>query len=244
MVHAAVILSGCGVYDGSEIHEAVAVLFHLSRHGVRVQCFAPDKPQSDVVNHAAGKPVAGEKRNVLQEAARIARGRIQPLSQLNASDFDAAFFPGGFGAAKNLSDFAAKGADCQADPDVARVIREFNAAGKPIGLCCISPILAARVLGTVGAGEGGGGPGVSVTIGNDPQTAAAIHAMGATHVAKPVSEAHVDERRRVVTAPAYMYGEAPIHEVFEGIGDMVEQTLAHVHGTQAVERTTRAGARA
>jgi enhancing lycopene biosynthesis protein 2 len=98
MLHAAVILSGCGVYDGSEIHEAVAVLYHLSRRGVRVQCFAPDKPQADIVNHALGRPVSGESRNVLHESARIARGQIQPLTQLKASAFDAAFFPGGFGA--------------------------------------------------------------------------------------------------------------------------------------------------
>lgn len=231
MSHVAVVLSGCGVFDGSEIHEAVGVLYHLSRHGARVECFAPDRDQADVVNHAQGKPQTGERRNALVEAARIARGKIRPLKQLKAADFDAVFFPGGFGAAKNLCNFASAGAACEVEAETARVIREFNKAGKPIGLCCIAPVIAARVLGVKG-----GGPGVGVTIGNDPQTAAAVHAMGATHIAKPVSEAFVDEKQRVVTAPAYMYGDAPVHEVFEGIGDMVEQTLALVHGAKAVAR--------
>lgn len=222
MTNAAVVLSGCGVFDGTEIHEAVAVLFHLSRLGARTTCFAPDKPQMQVVDHATGKPVDGAHRNVQSESARIARGKIQPLTELKAQAFDAVFFPGGFGAAKNLCDFAAKGKDCTVDPDVARVIREFHGAGKPIGLCCIAPVLAARVLGTVA-----GGPGVSVTIGEDPQTAGAIEACGARHVKTAVTSAHVDEPNRVVTAPAYMY-DAPIHQVFEGIGKLVESTLARV----------------
>ena len=222
MTNAAVVLSGCGVFDGTEIHEAVAVLFHLSRLGARTTCFAPDKPQMHVVDHATGKPVDGAHRNVQSESARIARGKIQPLTELKAQGFDAVFFPGGFGAAKNLCDFAAKGKDCNVDPDVARVIREFHGAGKPIGLCCIAPVLAARVLGTVA-----GGPGVSVTIGEDPQTAGAIEACGARHVKTAVTSAHVDEPNRVVTAPAYMY-DAPIHQVFEGIGKLVESTLARV----------------
>ena len=219
MPKVAVVLSGCGVYDGSEIHEAVSVLMNLSRAGAEVACFAPDKAQSDVVDHRTGE-ATGESRNVLAEAARIARGAISPLGDLTASGFDAVIFPGGFGAAKNLCDFAARGAACEADPEAARVIREFHGAGKPIGLCCIAPVLAARVLGTAS-----GGPGCSVTIGCDPGAAGAIGEMGATHVERPVEEAVVDEANRLVTAPAYMYGEAPIHAVDEGIGKMVAATL-------------------
>ncbi len=221
MAHVAVVLSGCGVFDGSEVQEAVGVLFHLSRLGAAAECFAPDRDQADVVNHAQGKPQTGERRNALVEAARIARGRVRPLSQLRAADFDAVFFPGGFGAAKNLCNFAQAGAACEVEAETARVVREFNQAGKPIGMCCIAPVIAARVLGTKN-----GGPGVGVTIGNDPQTAAAVRAMGATHIERPVTVAYVDEKRRVVTTPAYMYGDAPVHEVIEGIGEMVEQTLA------------------
>lgn len=220
--HVAVILSGCGVFDGSEIHEAVSLLIHLSRAGARYDCFAPNVEQAHVVNHLTQEVETAETRNVLVESARIARGHIKALDLLEPERFDAAFFPGGFGAAKNLCDFAFKGAECRPNPQVARVIKTFHDLGKPVGLCCIAPVLAARVLGTQS-----GGPGVSVTIGNDEGTAEAIAAMGAAHVERPVTKACTDERERIVTAPAYMY-DAKVHEVFEGIGDMVASTLALV----------------
>jgi len=220
MTRVAMILSGCGVYDGSEIHETVSVLLHLSMAGVSVQCFAPDIAQAHVINHAKGQPAEGEKRNVLTESARIARGDIQALSSLNAEDFDCLILPGGFGAAKNLCTFAFDGANCTVNPEVERAIRAFHASSKPIGMCCIAPVIAAKVLGTAG-----GGPGCEVTIGSDADTAAAIESMGASHSEYPVTEAHIDEANRLVTAPAYMYGDAPIHEVHAGIGDMVTKTL-------------------
>ncbi len=226
MTRVAVVLSGCGVFDGSEIHEAVGVLMHLSRAGAEVECFAPDIAQMHVVDHLAGAPAQGQSRNVLHESARIARGKIKPLATLHARDFDAVFFPGGFGAAKNLCDFAIKGSACAVEPQTERVIKEFHKAGKPIGMCCIAPAIAARVLGTNAVG--GGGPGCSVTIGNDPATAKAIAEMGSRNISKPVTEALVDEKNNLITAPAYMYGDAPIHQVFEGIGRMVEQALARI----------------
>lgn len=213
----AVVLSGCGVYDGSEIHEAVAVLYHLSRLGATARCFAPDKDQMHVVDHRTGQPVAGETRNVLTESARIARGAIQPLSELHAREFDAVVLPGGFGAAKNLCDFAVKAAEMTVDPMIERVLREFHSAGKPIGACCVAPVIPAKVLGK---------HAVRVTIGNDPATATAIESWGARHVDRPVTEAVVDDDQRVVTAPAYMYGDAPIRQVFDGIGQMIEGVLA------------------
>jgi enhancing lycopene biosynthesis protein 2 len=215
----AVVLSGCGVFDGTEIHEAVSVLIHLSRAGAAYECFAPDMAQAHVVNHLTGEPAARESRNVLVESARIARGAIRPLDQLDPKNFDAVFFPGGFGAAKNLCDFAFKGAECAVEPGVERVVKAFHGAGKPVGLCCIAPVIAARVLGTKH-----GGPGVSVTIGNDAGTAGAIVAMGSKHQERAVTQACVDASRRVVTAPAYMY-DAPVHAVYEGIGAMVESVL-------------------
>jgi enhancing lycopene biosynthesis protein 2 len=223
MTQAAVVLSGCGVFDGSEIHESVSVLIHLSRLGVSASCFAPDRPQMHVVNHLTGKPADGESRNVLIESARIARGSIRPLTELHARDFDCVVFPGGFGAAKNLCDFAVRGDAMNVDPDVVRVVKDFHAAGKPVGMCCIAPVIAARVLGTKA-----GGPGATVTIGDDAQTAAAIGAWGSTNAVQPVTGAQVDEGNKLVTAPAYMYGDAPVHEVFEGIGKMVEGVLARV----------------
>jgi len=218
----AVVLSGCGVYDGSEIHEAVSTLIHISRAGVGYDCFAPNVDQPSVVNHLTGKPAPGEKRNVLVESARIARGRIRPLTDLHARDYSAVFFPGGFGAAKNLCDFADKGAQMKVLPDVERVVKEFHSAGKPIGMCCIAPVIAARVLGA----RPGGGGGCTLTLGDESDASRAAQAMGARHAAAGVTEAVTDERNRLVTAPAYMHGSAPIHEVFEGIGEMVAATLA------------------
>lgn len=223
MARVAVVLSGCGRGDGSEIHEAVSCLIHLSRLGASYSCFAPDGPQADVINHATGKPVAGEKRNQLVEAARIARGDIAPLNGLDPDEFDAVVFPGGFGAAKNLCTFAKDGENCTVIPDVERVIKGFQASAKPIGLCCIAPVIAAKVLG-----KAGGGPGCSVTIGDDAGTANAISRMGSSNVVKKVTEAVVDEKNRLSTSPAYMYGDATPHQVYEGIGRMIEQTLGMI----------------
>lgn len=208
------ILSGCGVFDGAEIHESVVTLLALARAGATYRCAAPDKPQMHVINHLSGEVGAGEERNVLVEAARIARGAITPLSEVRAEDYDAVFLPGGFGAAKNLSDFAVHGANGTADPDVFRVLRDFRAAGKPIGAVCIAPAVLVLALG-----EG------EVTIGSDSDTAAAIAAAGGTHVVCPVDEMHVDEQRRLVTAPAYMV-ETSIDRVAEGIEKAVLATLS------------------
>jgi enhancing lycopene biosynthesis protein 2 len=214
----AVVLSGCGFKDGSEIHEAVSCLIHLDRHQASVSCFAPDKPQADVVNHATGKP-ATETRNVMVEAGRIARGQIAPLSRLDVEAFDAVVFPGGFGAAKNLCTFAKDGPDCRIDPDVERVVKGFKAAGKPIAMCCIAPVIGAKVLGTMA-----GGPGCEVTIGADAGTADAIAKMGSKNLPREVTEAVVDTKNRVVTTPAYMCDAGP-HGVFTGIGKMIDETI-------------------
>ncbi|XP_029021954.1 glutamine amidotransferase-like class 1 domain-containing protein 3, mitochondrial [Betta splendens] len=216
----AVILSGCGVYDGTEVHEASAVLVHLSRAGAKVQMFAPNEDQMHVVNHCEGKPT-DERRNTLQESARIARGDVTDLAKLDVSAFDAAVIPGGFGVAKNLSDWAVKNKDCTVQADLERIIRAFHGAGKPLGMCCIAPVLAARVL-----------PGCELTVGQDQQceawpfaqTAGVLKDMGCKHVNKDVEEAHVDVKNKLVTTSAFMCN-APIHKVFDGIGAMVQETL-------------------
>lgn len=212
----AVVLAGCGRSDGSEVHESVSVLIHLARIGVKYQCFAPDSPQFEVINHATGKIVPGQTRNMLVEAARISRGEITSLEKLLVADFDAVIFPGGFGAAKNLCNFAFKGSDCEVLPDVARIIREFHAAKKPIAMACIAPVIGARVLGTRQEG-----PGVLVTIGNDEKTADAVRTMGSQHAGRGVLESCTDMKNKLVTTPAYMY-EATPYEVFQGIGKMID----------------------
>ncbi|MCK6507712.1 isoprenoid biosynthesis glyoxalase ElbB [Myxococcota bacterium] len=211
----AVVLAGCGYLDGAEINEAVIGLLALNRAGAQVRAFAPDKPQLHVVDHRAGAPVEGT-RNVLTESARITRGQIQPLSELDPAAFDALFLPGGFGVAKNLSTFATQGPDGQVDSDLAAVLRAFRAAGKPIGAVCIAPAVVVMALG-----EG------TVTIGHDEGTAAAIEALGGAHQACPVHEIAVDAERRIVTAPAFME-DAQLKDVATGIEQAVAATLAMV----------------
>lgn len=225
----AIVLAGCGKMDGSEIHESVSCLIHLARHGVSYRCFAPDKPQQDVINHATGKP-SHESRNVMVEAARISRGEISPLSTLDPAAFKAVVFPGGFGAAKNLCTFASQEAGCTIDPEVERVVKGFHALGKPIAMCCIAPVIGARVLG-----KASGGPGCTVTIGSDAGTAAAIEAMGAHNVPKLVTQAIVDEANRLVTTPAYMHDANP-HEVFVGIGQMIDGLVSMVRAAPTPAR--------
>jgi enhancing lycopene biosynthesis protein 2 len=212
----AVVLAGCGVYDGAEIHEAVMTLWAIMKNGAAYEVFAPDVHQHHVVNHITGKEMA-ESRNVLVESARIARGKIKPLKQFRAEEFDALIFPGGFGVAKNLCDFAFKGDLCTVDPDVARAVKEMNGKGKPIGALCISPVILARVLGDV-----------EVTIGQDRGTAAAIGKMGARHVATTHGEVVIDQKRKIFTTPCYML-EASILQIAEGADNVIKAMLNSMH---------------
>lgn len=217
MKRVAVILCGCGVKDGSEIHEAVATLLALDRAGAEAQIFAPRGPQHDVVDHLTGQVDQGRSRDMLVEAARIARGRIRDLAQLKAADVDAVVLPGGFGAAKNLCSFASDGAACSVHPEVARVLREAHAARRPIGALCIAPVIVARVLGAEFRPR--------LTIGNDPATAAALAEMGARHVDAPVTAAIVDEENLIVTTPCYMLA-GRVAEVFDGAAALIRELLA------------------
>jgi len=209
-----VILSGCGVYDGSEIHEAVAVLHALDRHGANIVCLAPNIDLQEI-DHQTQEPT-GNTRNVLREAARIARGDIVDLATVIGSQFDAIVLPGGFGAAKNLCDFAMKGPDCTADEQTARVLTEAHEAGKPLGFACISPALAARVFGQ--------SLHPTLTIGDDADTAKGLEAMGAKHQDCAVEDIVVDEPNRIVSTPAYMRPQR-VTEIFTGIGKMVDKVL-------------------
>lgn len=209
----AVILSGCGVYDGAEIHESVITLLRLDQRGAKVQCFAPNIAQHHVINHLTGEEMP-ESRNVLVESARIARGDIKDISEANVEDFDALIVPGGFGAAKNLSDFAFKGTECTVQPEVLALAEAFAEAGKPIGLMCISPAIAAKIYG----------PGVVCTIGKDADTAAAVSKMGGEHHECDVSEIVEDKARKLVSTPAYMLANS-ISEAASGINKMVDRVL-------------------
>jgi len=212
-----VVLSGCGVYDGAEIHESVITLLAIERAGAEAVCMAPNVDQMHVVNHLTGEEVSGEKRNVLVESARIARGNIKDIADVKADDIDALFFPGGFGAAKNLCDFAVKGEQCSVHPEVARLVREFKAKQKPQGAVCIAPALVAKVFDGQDAHP-------TLTIGNDRETGEKIELMGAKHQNCTVRDYVVDEENKIVTGPAYMLGQN-IAEVAEGIEKAVNQVI-------------------
>ncbi len=197
---AAVVLAGCGVMDGAEIHEAVMTLYAIDKNGGSYQIFAPNVAQHHVINHITGE-VMKESRNVLTEAARIARGKIKALTEYRAEEFDALIFPGGFGVAKNLCTYAFDGPDCHVDRVVEQAIRATHRAGKPIGALCISPVLIAKVLGDV-----------TVTIGSDKGTAADIGRLGGKHENRQHGEVTVDRKNLIVTAPCYMLN-ATISEI-------------------------------
>ena len=216
MVKVGVCLSGCGVFDGSEITEAVCTLLALDRAGAQVVCMAPDM-ELDVIDHVTQK-ATGEKRNVLVESARIARGEIVDIAKVKASDLDALIFPGGFGAAKNLCDFATAGADGKIHPEVARLAWEVHQAGKPLGAICIAPALMALLFK-------GREEGVKLTIGTDEGTAKVLESLGAVHENHPPEEICVDEKHKVVTTPAYMLAQGPA-QVWAGIERLVQAVLS------------------
>lgn len=210
------ILSGCGVKDGSEIHEAVMALYFLDKNGADIKFFAPDKKQRDVIDHYRMSP-AEENRNCLVEAARIARGDIKPLSEIDMEELDAVILPGGFGAAKNLCDFADRGAQCDIDKVVEKILKDAHEKKKVIGCICIAPAVVARAFS-------GTGLNVKLTVGTDKDTMNALRSMGADPVEKEYSEICVDEDNRIVSTPAYMLGKS-IAEIAEGIGKLVQKVL-------------------
>jgi len=214
MAKIGVLLSGCGVNDGSEIHEAVITMLTLDKAGAETVCMAPDVDQFDVVNHLTGE-ATGEKRNVLVESARIARGNIKDIRKVRAADIDGLIIPGGFGAAKNLSDFAVKGKDAVVNEDVKRLLNDMISAEKPIGAICIAPATLTKALE---------GKNPEVTIGNDIGTAGAIEAMGGRHKECSVDMIHVDSNNKLVTTPAYMLGPC-IKDVAVGIEKLVNKVL-------------------
>lgn len=212
----AVILSGSGFMDGSEIQESVFTLYGIERAGGEYQCFAPDIDHHHINNHLTGEESKNEIRNVLVESARIARGKIKPLSEFNGDDFDALILPGGFGAALNLCDFGVVGPKCSVNSEVEKAVMDIHNGGKPIGFLCIAPVIAAKLI-----------DGVKVTIGNDGPTEMAVTVMGANHIDASPTEVVIDKDKKVVTSPCYMYDSA-ISNVFTGATKVAEEVLKMV----------------
>ena len=212
----AVLLSGCGVYDGSEIYETVLTLLRLDQSGAEYQCIAPNDQMMHVINHQSGEEMA-ESRNILTEAARLARGNIVDLADADQNDFDGLILPGGFGAAKNLCDFAVKGADMSIRDDVVTFVRSFHQAQKPVGLMCIAPVMVPQIFGEK----------AQCTIGTDPDVAGAVNAMGGEHQDRSVDDICVDAANKLVTTPAYMLASG-LFEASKGIYALVDEVLSMI----------------
>jgi len=214
MKKVAVILSGCGVYDGSEIHEAVLTLLAIEQSGASYRCFAPNIAQHHVINHLTGEVSEDESRNVLVESARLARGDVEDLSELRVQDFDALIVPGGFGAAKNLCNFAIDGDNYQLNEQVLLACQSFAKAGKPAGYMCIAPAMLPLIYPE----------GVQGTIGTDAGTAALITAQGLVHNNCNVGEVVIDTKNKLVSTPAYMLATS-LTEAASGINKLVKSVL-------------------
>lgn len=212
----AVILSGCGVFDGAEIHESVLTLLAIDKAGAAYQCFAPDVQQHHVLNHVTGKEMP-EKRNVLVESSRIARGDIKSLSTFRAAEYDAIIFPGGFGAAKNLCNWAVKGDDCSVNPDVENAVKGMFEAGKPIGALCIAPVILAKLF-----------RGTNLTTGDDPASKGFIERMGNKYTRTTHAEVVTDKVRKLFTTPCYML-DATISHIAQGTENIVNEMLSVIN---------------
>jgi|TARA_B100001079_G_scaffold42318_1_gene33529 enhancing lycopene biosynthesis protein 2 len=213
------LLSGCGVNDGAEIHESVIAMLALDRAGVEMELMAPNIDQMHVINHYTGQEM-DEYRNVLVEASRIARGNIKDMAEISGNDIDALIIPGGFGVAKNLCDYAMAGSECSINPDVYRLISELQLLNKPIGAICIAPVMMAKIFGEQGASA-------NMTIGFDEATSKDIESMGSVHVECKVSDMVVDEDNNLVSTPAYMEAQS-IKEAADGIEKLVKQVLSMI----------------
>ncbi|MEI6889724.1 MAG: isoprenoid biosynthesis glyoxalase ElbB [Bacteroidales bacterium] len=208
----AVVLAGCGVFDGAEITEAVLTMLAIEKAGATYHCFAPDISQYDVIDHVKGKP-AGETRNVLTESARIARGDIKPLSDFNAADFDALIFPGGFGAAKNLCSWAYEGDNAKVNPDVEKAVKAMHEARKPIGAMCIAPVILAILF-----------RGAKLTTGQDPASAGFIEKKGNISIISDHAQVIIDPVHKLFTTPCYML-DAKMSQIEEGTQNLVKEMI-------------------
>lgn len=215
MPHILVLLSGCGHQDGTEIHEAVFSMLALAELGATLEFASLEKAQTKVINHISGKQI-DETRNMLVESARIARGKVKHLDEMKIESFDGIVLPGGFGAALNLCNYGIAGREMVVDPIVARWLLAFYEAKKPIGAICIAPVIVAKVLGEFA---------VKLTIGNDPKVSADILSFGAKHIVCPKGDCVIDDAARIVTTPAYMYGDSTLPEVFAGIRKLASSVI-------------------
>lgn len=216
MKNIAVILCGSGYKDGSEIREAVGVLWALSCYKAKVQCFALNQNQYETINCLNFTPM-NETRNQLIESARIARGQVLSLQELKYSDYDGLIIPGGFGVAKNLCDFALKGKNATVNPLVSKILSDFYTKNKPIGAVCIAPVVLALTFKN---------SNFELTVGKEGDTSKIINDLGHKHIIKAANDAHFDIKNNIFSTPAYMHEDASLDEIFMGISKLVKGLLA------------------
>jgi enhancing lycopene biosynthesis protein 2 len=204
----AVILAGCGRMDGSEIHESVLTLLSIQQAGAKYQCFSLDLEQYHVINHLTNQNVT-ESRNMLIESARIARGDVINLANIDVNEFDGLIIPGGNGIAANLFSLLQDSENYTVNELVAQTARQFTQANKPVGFICIAPVMIPAIYDFP----------VNMTIGNDKATADLVEQRGAIHHSCNTTEVYVDEEHKIVTTPAYMMANS-IVEAYSGINKL------------------------
>ena len=213
MKKVAVILAGCGTIDGSEINETVTLLLALDQHNIEYQAFAPDENQFEVCSHVTGQRT-NEKRNMMVEAARIVRGNILPLNKFNADNFDALFFPGGNGAAKNIFTYAYDGINFKVNKEVEKAILDIHKQGKPIGAMCIAPLMVAKVIGNA-----------NVTMGSGKcQQAKELAQIGCRHTETTHGGVAIDKENKIFSTPCFML-DATLKDIYQCAWNLVEEMI-------------------
>ncbi len=216
-----VLLAGCGNKDGAEIHESVLTLLAIDKEGAKYECAAPNIEHKHVLNYI-DDTVISEKRNVMIEAARIARGEILDLAKVSMKDYDALILPGGFGVAKNLCSFAFDGAAATVNPEAKRIINEAYDAKKPIGAICVAPALVALSLAEKN-------PEIILTLGTDKEANAALETIGVKSRDCLTTAFVLDEKNRIASSPAYMHGNSSISDLEKGISQCVKSVIEMCH---------------
>jgi len=222
--HIAILLAGCGVYDGSECTEAVSLILHLERTGCTFDAYAPNKDQVHTVNHTTGNAAEDPKRNVMVESARIVRGNILDVKEFDVEKYDAVVVPGGFGAMKNLCSYAIEGVDDYTlDPDVEKLLQDCLSSQTVLGLTCIAPMLLPKIQS-----------GLKLTLGKTSGeefpykgTCADATKLGAQHVECDNQSVVVDEEHKIVTCPAFMQ-DAGYYAVYLNIGQLVDAVVSMI----------------
>lgn len=219
-----VLLHGSGVYDGTEIQEAVLSLLAIRELGHEYICLAPDIQQHHVINHTNGEEMS-ERRNVLVESARIARGEIEALTLSHVDKIDALVLPGGFGTAKNFTKWAFSGPDGEIDPLVRDFLRSVIKQAKPIAALCMSPTTVAKALQDTGVKS-------TLSVGSNEAASpydidaisGGMEVAGARVEMKTVEEVSVDVENKIVCAPCYMM-EADILQIRSNIYQAVKKMI-------------------